>query len=318
MKYFKTLLFILILLTVACNINDFNEDEPQITNHEPLEVGIFIDDWTFKVFPNFQDNFDTAEFKLWIPENINNLKAILILCNHNNGSSFGWLRLEEWRTIAETEKLALLAVNLETLTVDGHYTNPTGGSGNALIKALDTITYRNNLDNLNKLPVLMTGYSAGGVFSYYFSHFKPERVIAFTNIRGGAVGETSSINNNIPGLMLMGENDNQSRNDRMMDVVHSKRNAGGVWGYAVEPNVDHFGNLQTSHALARKFFSAVLSKRLIPDSNQLIDIPENSGWLGNNETKDIFPFDEYPNEVNEATWLIDEAFANLWRTYQLD
>ena len=162
----------------------------------------------------------------------------------------------------------------------------------------------------------MQGYSAGGVFSYYFSDFKPERVIAFVNIRGGSVGLTSNANNNIPGLMLLGEDDVVSRNQNMAAVVFSKRNVGGAFCYAIEPDVDHFGDLKTSWKLTRDFFSASLNKRLISGTNELNIITENTGWLGNNTTKEIFSFNEFPNPTIEGSWLIDEEFALKWKAYQ--
>ncbi|PIA81124.1 hypothetical protein BFR04_15620 [Gaetbulibacter sp. 4G1] len=311
-KYFFLIFSALTLINTSCSSSDSNEQG--LTETKP--VGEFIDDWSFSVFPKLGDNFDLAEFKMWVPEDVSDLRAILILSNHANGGSFGWLSLDEWRNYARAEKLALMAINVKTTTADGFYTNASGGSGDALIKALDTITYKNNLTDINKLPFLMKGYSAGGVFSYYFSNFKPERIIAFVNIRGGAVGLTSDTNNNTPGLMLLGENDAVSRNQNMGGVVLSKRDKGGAFSYAIEPDVDHFGNLGPSWELTRAFFSVALDKRLTPGSNTLNIIPENTGWLGNNATKEIFTFDNYPNITKHASWLIDESFALKWKAYQ--
>jgi len=313
MKNLLALLVVSTLLITACSSSN-DEQKPPDTETKP--VGEFIDDWSFRVFPKLQDNFDLAEFKLWVPENTSDLRAVLILSNHANGGSFGWLSLDEWRNFAKTERLALMAINVETTTADGFYTNAKGGSGDALLKALDTITYKNNITDISKLPFLMKGYSAGGVFSYYFSDFKPERVIAFVNIKGGAVGLTANGNNNVPGLMLLGENDAVSRNQNMAAVVLSKRNEGGAFSYAIEPDVDHFGNLGPSWKLTRDFFSAALSKRLTDGTNELNIIPENSGWLGNNATKEIYVFNEFPNPTKEGSWLINEAFALKWKAFQ--
>lgn len=222
------------------------------------------------------------------------------------------MNLEEWRAYATDENLALLGVTLKGT----RYVLPEEGSGIALIKALDTIAYKNNISYVGKLPFLLKGYSSGGVFSYNFSHFKPERVIAFVNIRGGGVELTSNANNKIPGLMLLGENDLPSRNQRMTNVVLSKRNEGGLFSLAIEPEMDHFGNLFASWKLTRAFFSIVLSKRLSPGTNLLNNISENSGWLGDNMTRDIFSFDNFPQPTKDASWLIDQTFAEKWKAYQ--
>jgi len=53
-------------------------------------------------------------------------------------------------------------------------------------------------------------------------------------------------------------------------------------------------------------------------STELIAISENTSWLGNNETKEIYSFDTYPDNKNEASWLIDAEFAILLKAYQAD
>ena len=52
--------------------------------------------------------------------------------------------------------------------------------------------------------------------------------------------------------------------------------------------------------LIRSFFSKVIAKRKVGDSNQLAEIPEDSGWLGNNNTHGIFPFDDCSNAETTA------------------
>jgi len=317
MKFIKSILLLFLLLIFGCNIISF--EEPISTLPEPEVNGEFIDDWTYKVYPNSQDNFDVAEFRLWTPENTTNLKAILILAHSNNSNALGLARSESWQEYANSENLGILAVHLKSFsTTAKHYSDARGGSGDALLLALDSITQRNNIQYINDLPFLMRGYSAGGMFSYHFSAFKPKRLIAFVNIRGSRLEETPSINKNIPGLMLLGENESPIGNQHMKNIVISKRREGGAWSYAIEPNQDHFGNLEPSDALAKTFFSAALIQRLSNDTNQLISIAENSGWLGDNVSKNTFPFNNYPNAVDEASWLIDETFAHQWKNYQFE
>ena len=285
----------------------------------PQPKGEFIDDWTFKVYPNGR-NFDIAEFRLWVPENIDDLKAILILSNHHNSIGLGLASSEEWQNFARHEQSAILAVHLESFPGgnEGYYSYASEGSGAALLLALDSLAEKHQIEQLKVLPFLMRGYSAGGVFSHNFSEFKPEKVIAFANIRGGSLDLTSEVNNPIPGLMLAGENDAPARNERIAEIVLSKRSDGAIWAYAIEPVSDHFGSVTASDKLIRSLFSKALEKRKNPGSNQLKMIPEEFGWLGNNESKEIFPFNDYPYEKSAASWLIDEEFANLWQAYQLD
>ena len=309
----KTFFIYLLFFILGCEKSESPVDEPDPPQLPPY--GEFIDDWTFKVHPS--GNFDLAEFKLWTPDTIQDLRAILILCNYNNGNGLGLVMKEEWQEFARQERLALIGVHFESNNANsGHYSTASGGSGLALRRSVDSLAEKQNLHDLKKLPFLMRGYSAGGVFSHSFSAYLPERVIAFANIRGGSLSETTSINNGIPALMLAAENDELARNFRILDVVLTKRDEGGLWCFAMEPNEDHFGGLEKSDELIRAFFTITLEKRLMDGSDQLQPIAEDSGWLGQIDSLQIFPFSTYPHSKSDASWLIDEPFANLWRAYQ--
>ena len=100
------------------------------------------------------------------------------------------------------------------------------------------------------------------------------------------------------------------------EVVASKREAGGNWAYAIEPGQDHYGDLKPSDDLIRTFFTSVIKQRIHPDTNALIVIPQSSGWLGNNNSKLYAPYESYNENKSDASWLIDEAFANKWKNFQ--
>ena len=313
MRILKVFLFF-IFITAGCN----NSDSEDIIISEP-DIDRFLDDWTYKVYPKYGNSFDIAEFRLWVPQDINTIKAILILTHSYNSNGLGLANSKEWQEYAKEEHLAILAVYFKTFDDSSpYYAEASGGSGDALVKALEMISKKNDLSNISNLPFVMRGYSAGGVFSTNFSNFKPDRVIAFANIRGGNIDDISVNNKSIPCIMLAGEYDNQLRNKAIKNAVLSNRVAGGVWCYALEPEVDHYGNLGRSDQLVRDFFSIALDKRLDEKSIKLQSISEESGWLGNHTTKEIYPFHSYPENKNEASFLINEDFALKWKAYQLN
>lgn len=315
MKRIIISVFFLLLIVCSCDNSD-SSIEPRMD--EPSPIGEFIDDWTYKVYPQISDNFNIGEFRLWVPEEIDNLKAVLVLANSHNSNGLGMVLNTEWQEYAKKENLALLSVHLKSTSPGTYYGRATGGSGRALIHAIDTLAHKHDLNELKSLPLLSRGYSAGGVFGYYMSEYIPDRMVGFANIRGGSVGETSSVNRNIPGIMLMGEMDNASRNQNMMKVVNQKRVEGGLWCYVTQPNADHFGSLEDADELVKQFFSIVLKKRLsIDGSNQLQTLSESSGWLGDNISMEYFLFEKYPDSEKEASWLIDEDFAKKWQEFQI-
>ncbi len=307
-NYWGLCFLLIIFFAPGCS----NNDNPLPPKEKETEVGEFIDDWTYRVFPSGK-NFDIAEFRAWIPEISETPRAILVLLTSSNGNALGLANAPEWRAYAEQEHLALIGVNLASLT-SGPYTDAIEGSGDALLTAIKAIAEKHNLSYLEGLPMLFRGYSAGGVFSYSFSGFKPERVIAFANIRGGALPETSDSNAVIPGMFLVGEEE-LSRVTAMRNVFLSKRALGGLWSFAIEPGADHFDPLEASDFMIKLFFSQALEARLSDNSNVLNPIAEDTGWLGDNFTKDIYSFSQYSGNKSLASWLLSESLATVWKAY---
>lgn len=306
---YKIIAFFLLL--ISCG-----EGEDEAPDQLELSGGEFIDEYTYQVFPKPGDNFDIAAFRLWVPEN-NDLKAIMVLVHSYNSNGLGLANSTFWQKFATTEHLAIISVYLnENSPASEYYAYAGSGSGNALLEALKAFSDKYVDAGLEDLPFILRGYSAGGVFSHSFSAFQPDRVIAFANIRGGSLDETSDVNSSIPGLMLYGENDHEDRNRIIIEKVEANRDIGGVWTLIKEPGVDHFGGLFESDFMIQIFFSKALNERLQENTKVLKSLNEEEGWLGNHDTFEVFTFESYPGSKKQASWLFDEEFALQWQNYQ--
>ena len=74
----KTILLAFIILSFLLCCCSRENDGSIILPQQKIE-GKFLDDFTYEVFPSAQDNFDKAVFRLWIPVDIDTLRAIVIL-----------------------------------------------------------------------------------------------------------------------------------------------------------------------------------------------------------------------------------------------
>ena len=319
---FRPVLCLLVIsassLFWACEKQEPVGDPPET---KPFIEGAFIDDWTYAIFPNVGSNFDVAEFRLWVPDStdVSGIRAILVLASSYNSNGLGLAAYPEWQQFAEDQGLGLLAVHFKSLdaaSIYDTYSNATDGSGAALLTALDTLCKHRNFGQLPELPFLLRGYSAGGMFSYSFSTFKPLRVLAFANIRGWAMSGNTNENNDIPGLFLLGELDRPQSNNVMINTVLANRELDGLWGYAVQPGVDHFGGLERCDELIRTFFTSVMTCRLTVGSPVLNSMSPANGWLGDHSDNAIYPYKDYPGDKSNASWLIDETNALAWQQYQ--
>lgn len=293
----KKYVILLVFICFSCS-----KGSPPETDLDPNFVrGKFLDDWTYQVFPRDTDVFSLAIFKLWVPENIEP-RAILVLSPGYNSSALGLVGLKEWQDFAKQERLALLGVQFQ----DGDYSaSPT--SSDAMFYALKEISKERNINQINGLPFLLRGFSAGGLYSYFFSQYYQNRTIAFSNIKGARSFEAVSNNKSVPGLIIAGENDT-GRVEPMKNYFLSHRANKSVWTFAIEPNSGH--SVDNSDVLTRAFFSAVLKKRLL--NNNLLELNEEDCILGNTDTKEVFEYSNYPYEKEKSVCLIDENFKNVW------
>jgi len=297
----KGVFFFLIAVCFSC----LKSTTPPEFDIDPNFVrGKFINDWTYQVFPRNTDEFSIAIFKLWIPENIEP-RAILVISPGYNSSALGLTGLKEWQDYAIKEKLALLGVQLE----NGNYAS-SSTSSDAMLYALEEISKERNVPEIANLPFLLRGFSAGGLYSYFFSTFNENKTIAFANIKGASSFVAASNSKSVPGLIIAGEDDS-GRVLPMKEYFLSHRENKSVWCFAIEPNSGH--SVDNSDKLVRAFFTAVLKKRLI--NEELIELDEESLLLGNNETFEVFSYVNYPLKKENGSCLIDDDFKNIWLNF---
>jgi len=319
MKYLQCVLSVFFIFAImGCD-----KVEKERSLFEPITVGEFSDDWTCSINKGSGSNFDLAMFRLWVPNpmDVSNLKAILVLAGHYNDNGLPMALTDEWRGFSRNNNIGILAVRLEShqaITMNDSYVMASGGSGEALLLALKAISERNNIPTVASLPFLMRGYSGGGMFCYSFSTLMHPRVVAFANIRGPILRQTVNENINIPGLFLFAEYDDPSSINSAERIVLACRVQNGLWSFALEPKINHFGNLTASDELIKLFFSKALKRRMSNGNKDLLPVLPASGWLGDNISKAFFPYSTYPTNMDEASWLIDEEFAIEWKKYQIE
>ena len=275
---------------------------PPLSNTDPNYVrGGFINDWTYQIFPIGSDGFSSAYFRLWLPENTTP-RAILVISPGSGSSSLGDVGLKEWQDYANKEKLALIGLQISN--------NSLGNSSNnldILLYALKELTTKHNISAVNNLPFLFSGFSAGGKFSYSYALDQKARTIAFANIKG-LMSEGTTSESTVPGLIIAGELEGSQRVENVKKAFYAFRKDQNVICFAVEPNTGH--SIDNSNDLVRAYFTAVLKKRLVNGS--LVELPEEEVLLGNYDTKEVFPFANYPYDKTKAVCLIDEDFKNSW------
>ena len=267
--------------------------------------------YEFSDFPNEDETFTTANFSIYIPENVDTIKGVYAYMHGFGGDSRHIVQDSTMQALSQFVDFALMGVQLDNMHMDS-------GIGNSLIEAKNSFAEQSNHLELVYSPLFFDGYSWGGQWSYHYSQWRPQDVIAFITMKGG-YHDTVYCENaiTVPGYMFVGENDSDYRIENLTDVFLKHRNAGAIWALAMEPNSGH--SRITDRNLLNTFLFDMINKRLPSSFNfeepvPLFDIEENSGWLGDRENFFIYPYDCY--EGNDTlSWLSNSDNAQNWQSF---
>lgn len=229
-------------------------------------------------------NFDKAEFRLWLPKETAEVRAVVVLVPGSNGDGRREVDDPTWQAFATRHGLALLGCRLtdkphEQSFIE-EYVNASQGSGQALLDALGALAKRSQHAELATAPLLLWGMSAGGQFNYEFVAWKPERVAAVVVNKGGIYYSAllPQAARAVPGMLFTGGRDLEFRTNTINGLFAVNRRAGALWALADEPNAGHA--VGRSRDIALIFFEEILPLRL-----PLRPIAESSGFLGDLKAK---------------------------------
>jgi len=261
-------------------------------------------------------NFDKAEFRLWIPQNLAQIRGVIVLIPGSNGDGRPEVNDAVWQKFANQHGLALLGCRFTDKPHDQSfiedYVNVSLGSGQALLDALEALARQSQHPELSRTPLLLWGMSAGGQFNYEFVAWKPERVVAFVVNKGGIYYSAllSKAARSVPGILFVGGRDLEFRTNTIAGLFAVNRRGGALWALAEEPSAGHVVGRSREMALA--FFEDVLPLRLpAAPSSTLSAISESSGFLGDlkakTSQKQTGPAPNYP-----TAWLPTARVARMW------
>jgi hypothetical protein len=279
-----------------------------------------VRDVNCEVEPTPSDNFTDAAFRIWISQDAEKLRGLLVLAPGLGRDGLDLADEKIFRDFAQRQNFALMSVFLRTDARDvpkNSYCRAEAGSGRALLDALGKFSELTGSEQIKNLPMLMWGDSAGGQFNYGFACFVPERVIGFAAIKGGYyTSTTTDETRRVPALFIIGEKDTDDRILNTKALFNKHRQADALWAVAVEPNAGR--GVGQSNNIIIPYFEALIEKRLPGNVTSYKDIKpleQSDGWLCNVTTHDISSYDAYPDEKKEAAWLPDENTAIIWQKF---
>ena len=271
--------------------------------------------YDFSDYPDSLETFNTANFRVYISENIDTIKGIYMYMHGFGGDSRLIVEDTTMQTLSESISFALMGVQLDNMHMDS-------GIGNSLIEAKIYFSEQSNHSELIYSPLFFDGYSWGGQWSYHYSQWRPQDVIAFITMKGG-YHDTAYCENaiNVPAYMFIGENDADYRIENLTNVFLKHRPDSAIWTLAMEPNAGH--SRISDRNLLNPFLFDMIDKRLpeyfnLNEPVELNSIPPNSGWLGNRDTFDIFNSECYESNIDSLSWISNVVNAQNWQSFVSD
>ena len=262
-------------------------------------------------------NFNKAVFRLWHSDHATTLRGILLLVPGSNTDGRGMADDTMWQNYAARFDFAVLACyytdpHHEDPSIES-YVNVKDGSGQALIDVLTLFSKKTGHAELASLPMACWGISAGGQFNYELVCWKPERIIAFVVNKGGVYFSAlaSKEARMVPGILFIGEQDIEFRNNIIMGIFSVNRRYGALWAVAVEPGRKH--EIGNSISYTKKFFEVIIPMRLRSDGS-LISLNESSGFICDSKTNTCEPFSSWQKKEYPTSWLPDEEMTKVWRS----
>src|SRR5262245_3148746 len=263
------------------------------------------------------NNYDKAEFRLWLPEGVASVRAVVIMTPGSNGDGRPQVEDAGWQAFAVKNKVALVGCRFTDKAHDQgfieEYVSVSRGSGRALETALGAFAERSKHPELATAPMLLWGMSAGGQFNYEFVAWKPERVAAFVVNKGGIYYSAllSREARNVPGMLFVGGKDMDSRISTITGLFAVNRRGGALWALANEPDAAHV--VGRSLELAKMFFEDVLSARV---AEPLRPMSERDGFVADLKTKAFQHAGASAPADHSTAWLLTERLARAWQAME--
>ena len=267
-------------------------------------------------------NTTGRKVRFWIPNNLGIARGILLVGNGAGGDATGEANHASKQVFAQRHGFIILATGFFFRFADSaEGTN----DWSALMDAFSYIVTETGRQEITNAPIVSYGYSNGGQMSYNLMRLLPERTIAFCANKGGFYNYDTSPRPHVPGILIAGQADSDSRRQAISNLFVNGRSEGAPWAWVEEQGVSHeFGNSET---LLFAFYDEVIAQRYPPHlaptattAPTLLPVVETNGWLVSIQPTNwasgycaITPSAGYVGDKNTWGWVPSERVAHLFR-----
>jgi hypothetical protein len=253
--------------------------------------------------------YDTGtleSIRVWVPPGPEPVRGLLIWGNAGRNDSRHEVARERWLALARLHRFALVGTS-------GFGSFMAGADGRVLREQIAEIGARSGHPELERVPVIFTGHSNGGLKAWEFNVLHPQRVIAFTMSKAARLDmnwpDKAGCGN--PAILVAGEEDESQYVHALLQLFQRGRHDAAPWAFVVEPRTGH--TVGRAPQLWLPFFDWAIRARLGGEGG-LHPIDQSAGWVVRHERRkagepQLQPASEFRLPLENASWVPTEALA---------
>lgn len=254
------------------------------------------------------ERLDSVTVSIRIPEGVKVLRGVII-----NPFYVNLVEREDYHEVARLWEFGLIGANFFGVKSDDY---------GALLSAMKEFAGKSGHKEIEHLPMVFNGFSAGSGMLMKMARMWLERVIACGPV-GLEVGPDTPETRKIPVITIFGEKD-MHQMEILTRKLGEQRKEGAMWAIAVNWGLRH--EYANANDLVWPFFDQVIQYRLPRDESalngpvKLRDYREEDGWLGDISTWDssfatIRAYKDYKGDKTQAAWFPNEYVARTWQAF---
>jgi hypothetical protein len=271
----------------------------------------------FVAAANLRDIDRKIEGRVFIPQDVASIRTVLATTDWGLGHEFYFDA--PLRAVLTSSQSAVLTFRVTSLgpKTEASFLQQQGasdGGAEALIQLLKSLARDSGHPELEFVPLVFFGHSAGTTFGLQFATIHPEQTVALIRYHFQGIADNLDVLSKIPILFLVGGKDSASNLAQVRETQQRGRSAGAPWTLAIEPNATHGDSkdLTKAYRLLTPWVSAVLRLRGVTTGSSMIAATESPGWLANLDGTGMAPFAEFAGPRQTANWLPDETAGRAW------
>lgn len=272
---------------------------------------------------NLQDRNASLEGRLFVGDDTSEVDCVMVVMQWGLGQVL--YGNQDLRAALGSVSCGLLQLRIANISTTSPRVPPSAqlvrnagvGGGPGLALLLEELAGESARPELAGIPLIFWGHSAAGTFGVTYAAMHPGRTLGFvrynSHLREVPVDMVNLVG--IPGLLIAGELDEIAGVEDTLELWQMARAAGAPWTLAIQPDGPHGSRefLERADVLLLPWVKAVVKARLPSDGSKLLEVADLSTWVGDRETTEIAPIDQFTGSRSEGVWLPDEATARGWR-----